>query len=440
MNVEDGRRGGAAPVQETKEWLAVRDRYELYLKATVRASPATVRSYLGRGSAFARWCKAEGEPLITASRDAVARYVAWQHEHRASSTAANCMLAARSLYRWAISEGLREDDPTEGMKPKRGKAQARRPYDDNELRALLKACLHQRDRALILLLLASGLRRGELTALTTDDIDWNSGVIRVRKGKGDKQRTVAVSLTILSELKSYLGERTGHIWITVTGAPMSGHQIYSMIRKLAERAGVSDAGAHRFRATFANRFLQDGGDVGALQSVMGHSDPRQTLHYAAYSQQERALKVQRRQRFAGLVAGEAVEEDETTQKQEQELKADAGRARYRLDRSPLLITLKLLARGLSAAEIAKELNLTRQGAAESRIDTLLRRMGASNVTEACVKGAQAGLLDDLFAEEEKEVQEKKRQDELRRRVAQARQRTARRRTKSSLRLIKGGNN
>ncbi len=441
MDVEDGRRhnGGSAPVRETKEWLAVRDSYTLYLQATIRASAATVRSYLGRGSLYARWCKAEGEPLITASKDAVARYVAWHHEHRASATAANCMLAVRSFYRWAVSEGLREDDPTEGMKPKRGKAQARRPYDNNELRALLKACVHQRDRALILLLLASGLRRGELMALTTDDIDWTSGVLHVRRGKGDKARDVAVSLTILSELKSYLGERTGHIWITVTGAQMSGDQAYQTIRKLAERAGVSGAGIHRFRTTFANRFLQDGGDDGALQSVMGHSDVRQTLHYAAFSQAERALKVQRRQRFSGLIAGEAVEDGETTQKQEQGLKADAGRARYRLDRKPLMITLKLLARGLSAEEMAKELKLTRQGA-ESRIDTLLRRMDASNVTEACVKAAQAGLLDDLFAEEEKESEKKRKQDELRRRVTQARQRTSRRRTKSALRLIKGGNN
>ena len=263
MNVEDGRLNhGAAPVRETKEWLAVRDSYKLYLQATIRASAETVRSNVANNSLYARWCKDEGEPLITASRDAVARYVAWQHEHKASATAANRMLAARSLYRWAISEGLREDDPTEGMKPKRGKAQARRPYDNNELRALLKACLNQRDRAMILLLLASGLRRGELVALTTDDIDWNSGVIRVRKGKGDKQRNVAVSLTILSELKSYLGERTGDIWITVAGTRMTGHQMYSRIRKIAEHAGVSDAGIHRFRATFANRFLKDGGDAG----------------------------------------------------------------------------------------------------------------------------------------------------------------------------------
>ena len=94
--------------------------------------------------------------------------------------------------------------------------------------------------------------------------------------------------------------------------------------------------------------------------------------YAAYSHQERALAVQRKQRFAGLVAGEAAE-GETTQKQELELKVDAGRVSYRLNREQMR-TLRLLARGLSTAELASELKMTRAGA-WGRVDTILRRFG-----------------------------------------------------------------
>ena len=159
--------------------------------------------------------------------------------------------------------------------------------------------------------------------------------------------------------------------------------------------------------------------------------------YAAYSHQERALAVQRKQRFAGLVAGEAAE-GETTQKQELELKVDAGRVSYRLNREQMR-TLRLLARGLSTAELASELKMTRAGA-WGRVDTILRRFGASNVTEACVKAAQAGLLDGLLAEEEKESQEKRKRDDQRRRITEARQKRAGRRwVRSHLQLIKGGN-
>lgn len=375
--------------KETAEWLAVKDGFRLYLVTSLGATADTVGTYLYGGSLFARWCEQEGEPFTIAGREAVARFITWNLEHRSASLAANRLYAIRAFFRWAVAEGLRQDDPTDGIKVKREHAQSRQPYTDAELRALLRACRDQRDRALIFLLLATGIRRGEAIGLETNDIDWNEGIIRIRKGKGRRQRNVGVGAAILSELRAYVGERTGQVWVRADGMPMVGQQIYKALRKLGKRAGVNAVGAHRFRNTFATRILSDGGDLGALQTAMGHSNPTMTLHYAAYGQEKRALDMQRSQRFAGIVADDSADE-EAEQEGDVALKVDAARARYNLTPEQLE-TLRLLASGITRQEMADELGISR-GAASSRLALLLRRLGAKNNMEACVRAARDGLL------------------------------------------------
>jgi len=119
------------------------------------------------------------------------------------------------------------------------------------------------------------------------------------------------------------------------------------------------------------------------------------MHYAAYSQAERALAVQRRQRYAGVVVGQAEGQDDATQQQEAVLKADAGRARYGLTAEQIRV-VRLLAQGLTPVELGRALGIADSGA-RSRTKKILRRLQVNTILEACVK---AGLMDDSEEAEE----------------------------------------
>lgn len=308
------RRGDST--DETAEWLAVRDDYNLHLN-TSNYSPATARTYSSHASLFARWCKREGVALVLADRIAILRYVEMSFEERAESTARNRMLALRCFYRWAIDQGMRKDDPTEGLKATRVQKQAGRPFARHELRLLLDACLNQRDKALLLVFICTGARAGEVLAMQISDIDWECAAIRIPKGKGDRQRWVALGDAAIVALRRYIGERARPqpVWLTEEGTPMGAHRAYLNLQKIANRAGVEDASLNKFRITFANHFLQRVGDLGSLQVLMGHSEIKHTARYAGYTDAkieqtarsagdtdaERALE-QQRQMFDSLIS------------------------------------------------------------------------------------------------------------------------------------------
>lgn len=335
---------------EAEDFLAIRERYSVYLQ-TSGLSKETANTYLRAAGVCGRWCKQEGIPLVTAPTDDVRRFIAWTYQERSRGTGANRMLALRSFYRWAVREGLREDDPTEGMKARRDKTEPRPPFTDSELRALLRACMNLRDRVLLIVLLASGARRAEVAAMQTQDIDWGRQEIRIRRGKGGKERRVGLSVAVMSELKSYVGDRTGPVWLTTAGAPMSGHQLYQQLVLIAKRAGVDQVFVHRFRTTFANRMMKINGDLAALQTLMGHAQIEMTAHYAAYSQAERALALQRQHSLAGVVAGDRVNGEEAPSAEiEEELTLDRLLSRFRL-RPHHIEVLRLMAEEKSEAKI-----------------------------------------------------------------------------------------
>jgi integrase/recombinase XerC len=124
-------------------------------------------------------------------------------------------------------------------------------------------------------------------------VDWAEGTVLIH-GKGAKERYVLLGGTALNALRRYINGQQGHLWLTRRGCPLKRVRARDMLREAGRRAGVCPVGSHRFRVTFANDFLETGGDIGALQASMGHSDIRMTAHYAGYNAGIRALEHQRR--------------------------------------------------------------------------------------------------------------------------------------------------
>jgi site-specific recombinase XerD len=155
------------------------------------------------------------------------------------------------------------------------------------------------ERAILMTLTATGCRLGELIAMHTGDLTPDG--LWLIHGKGMRERWVSLGRAG-TVLRVYLNGQQGPVWTATEkhtpgryiGQPLASRAIWEKLRHLGERAGVEHCHPHRFRVTFANRFMEAGGDLDALRSVMGHADIAMTAHYARWSATERGLTMQRR--------------------------------------------------------------------------------------------------------------------------------------------------
>ena len=197
---------------------------------------------------------------------------------------ANIYGAVKAFINWYASEAA----PPAWQNPLRKVKNPKRPEEPLDplpiahFRAMLAQCTPRtfsgdRDRALLLMLLDTGLRKAELTDLTVGDLNLSTGAVFVRSGKGRKPRTVFVGINTKRALLAYLRhrgkpEQEAGLWVHVdTGRTLTKAGVREIVRRRAVQAGVPDTGLHAFRRAFAIAYLRNGGDVVTLQRLLGHS-------------------------------------------------------------------------------------------------------------------------------------------------------------------------
>jgi len=210
--------------------------------------------------------------------------------------------ALKILFNWAFDEEYLEHNPLERLKLGSPHYKEVEPYSDEEVYAMLQACdedarfryayLGIRNKAIISLFVATGLRLEELTGISLGDFDPRLQQVQVL-GKGSKKRVVPVNGEAKKALRRYIQVRPGGgdaLWSTESGDPMSRHSMKIMIARLKIRAGVtSGGGAHRLRHYFATRYLEAGGDLNSLRLLLGHSTLAMVLKYSRYVDVQKAL-------------------------------------------------------------------------------------------------------------------------------------------------------
>jgi integrase/recombinase XerC/integrase/recombinase XerD len=153
------------------------------------------------------------------------------------------------------------------------------PMED--VRKLLLTCektlVGQRDRAIILTLLDTGLRKSEFVSLMMGDIDLPTGIIHLPRGKGGKSRVVFVGLAARKEIMKYLRKRKAFdlnspLWINKDNQTLTPAGLRQMIRRRSQIAGIKDPALHSFRRTFAIQCLRNGMDLVTLARLMGHAN------------------------------------------------------------------------------------------------------------------------------------------------------------------------
>ena len=231
---------------------------------------------------FLRWLGAR--PLDRAS---VLDWIDWYSGRAGQASVVRRFAAVRAYALW------RGSTATDAIRLRHPSAPVKQPFDLRDLQALLAACQKPHERALVLLLADTGLRLGELVRLRRDDLDFEQGLVYVL-GKGGKRRVVGVSERTVAALRLCLDGRA-YPWPSQrTHGPLTADGIRRVLQQLGRRAGVEHVHPHRFRTTFACRFLEEGGALESLQVLMGHQRIEQTLHYGKWVQGRRALAQQRR--------------------------------------------------------------------------------------------------------------------------------------------------
>src|SRR6266702_4453009 len=155
---------------------------------------------------------------------------------------------------------------------------------DKELSRLLDAVPNQRDRLIVLVGAYAGLRVSEILNLRIGDLDFEDGMLEVRVGKGDKDRTIPMHVLLARALRVHIGSAQAG-WLFPSGRSGSGHlmrrAVQLMIHSAAERAGiVRHVTPHKLRHTFASNLLFAGADLLEIKDLLGHASVSTTQSYA----------------------------------------------------------------------------------------------------------------------------------------------------------------
>ena len=241
-----------------------------------------------------RYCHHNHVDPLTATRDDMLHFLAWYGERVKQFTVIRRYGSIKFYYAYLIAIGARQDNPCDDIHLKNPPTEMKPPFTLEELQRLLAATHTPRDRALILVLVGTGCRLGEIVGMTLDCIDWEQEMILV-EGKGMRQRWVAPGERVMAALRQSMDD-SKLVWPSVRGGKALTEQgVYLALRRIGKRAGVVHVHPHRFRTTFACMFDEiTDGDVQSLQVLMGHSKVEQTLHYSGWNRTARALDAQRR--------------------------------------------------------------------------------------------------------------------------------------------------
>lgn len=252
----------------------------------------TLAAYRSDLKHFAHWLAKAGKVLLDATRADVLEYLAGCASSPAR-TLARRLSSLRGFYRYQLREGRLKDDPCARIDtPRLGRALPQH-LSERDVERLLGApstdeTLGLRDRAMLEVLYATGLRVSELTGLLASEVSLRQGVLRVT-GKGEKARLVPLGEVALDWLERYLssarpslldGRASEALFVTKRGGAMTRQAFWYRIKAYVRRAGIDKhLTPHTLRHAFATHLLDHGADLRVVQMLLGHSSVSTTQVY-----------------------------------------------------------------------------------------------------------------------------------------------------------------
>jgi len=257
-------------------------------------APNTTAAYRRDLTLFARWlAQHHDRDLLSSGETELLGYIAARHGGTRATTANRRLTVFKRFFRWALREHLVAADPTLRIASAKQPLRVPKTLSEAQVDALLSAPdidkpLGLRDRAMLELMYASGLRVSELVTLKSVHASLGEGVLRVM-GKGSKERLVPFGAEAAAWLQRYLsgarasilGAHTSDaLFVTSRGAGMTRQMFWKLIKQHALKAGVRGAlSPHTLRHAFATHLLNHGADLRAVQMLLGHADISTTTIY-----------------------------------------------------------------------------------------------------------------------------------------------------------------
>ena len=254
---------------------------------------ATLTSYGADLRGLASWLGSRGDSFENADRSKLFDYLSARLSGGMKPrSGARLVSTLKQFYQWAIEQGLRSDDPATDLATPKLPRSLPKAMTETEVESLLRAPdiaapLGMRDKAMLELLYATGLRVSELVSLRGEQLSLAQGVVRVR-GKGAKERLVPLGDEAQHWVERYLKEARGAIhvrpepalFITQRGMAMTRQGFWLLIKRYALIAGVrATLSPHTLRHSFATHLLNHGADLRVVQLLLGHSDLSTTQIY-----------------------------------------------------------------------------------------------------------------------------------------------------------------
>ena len=258
-------------------------------------SKNTLQAYRRDLTLFAEFLS--GRALVVAQEADLQAYFAARHNTTKATTANRRLTVFKRFYRWALREGQISQDPTLKLQAAKQALRIPKTLTEAQVEALLNApdtqeALGVRDKTMLELMYASGLRVSELVSLRIVHLGLNEGVLRVM-GKGSKERLVPFGEVAAQWLQRYLGSpraellagrQSSDVFVTVRGAKagsaMTRAMFWSLVKRYAIQAGIRvPISPHTLRHAFATHLLNHGADLRSVQMLLGHADISTTTIY-----------------------------------------------------------------------------------------------------------------------------------------------------------------
>jgi len=257
-------------------------------------SPNTLAAYRADLAALARWLTERDVPIISATRADLQDYIAWRVRAGSRPTSMLRQLSSfRRFFRYFIREGVISADPTAEIRLPRAARLLPRSLSEEEVEALLSAPevsdpLGNRDRTMLEVLYATGMRVSELVNLRQEEVNLLQGVIRIR-GKGGRHRVIPLGdeairavneFTSGARIEILLDRQTEYLFPTRRGERMTRQAFWHLIKRYARKARIAKKlSASTLRHAFATHLLSHGADLQVVQALLGHTDSSTTQIY-----------------------------------------------------------------------------------------------------------------------------------------------------------------
>jgi integrase/recombinase XerD len=287
-------------VVDTKHNLGLLGEYLNYLRVEKGLRPLTCEAYNSDLKTFAEFLESRHGVLLNAAQQDIAAFLEHLRMHGIDSrSAARKLSCIRGFYKWLLLDRRIHHDPTVNIESPKAWKVLPKSLAESEVNGMLEIAeqaanhpqaraTHLRDRAILELLYAGGLRVSEVSSLSTSDLALDSGRVLVR-GKGDKERIVPLGVAALKALNTYLKEGRPHLarvrarthaadgarlFLSLRGMPLTRQSIWLLVK-----SSNSAASPHTLRHSCATHMVEHGADLRSVQLLLGHADISTTQIY-----------------------------------------------------------------------------------------------------------------------------------------------------------------